>query len=129
MEIIISFALFSIVLTAVFPAITQARRNLDIAQKYYIAHHNANNMMLKVRDAINSGDNWHEIALNTAYISNVDDFSVWVVGHFSGQLHSNKEVNVNINLLSPLSCYTTTITVVVWNELGAIAGRAVGIAL
>jgi|GEM_PF-4318095 len=54
LEVLLSAAIFSIALVAVLPTLSQAARNLMMAEEVYTAHLRANHMMLMVREAAHS---------------------------------------------------------------------------
>ena len=127
MEILISLALFSVLIGSSLMLLGQAGRNLAYAREGYAAHLAASSLMLTLRNETAltaSGVGSHANALN------INAYSVWVFGSAAAEFHSANVPDAGLvvsgfNDLN-ISGYANIIVVVVWNEFGVIAGRAVG---
>jgi len=126
-EVIIAMALFAVAMLAVIPALSQAARNMFFAQETAAGHHQAQHLMLAIRDAIGDEANLEAHAL--AIASGDFEYSVWIMGqhHDYFSSHNAPVANVGITGIShSMSTRTSTIVVIVWGEDEQIIGRAIG---
>ena len=142
MEILITFAIFSILLGVAILMLSQAGRNMTFAQEGHNAHLAAQSLMMVVRQAFEDAS---ENAANAsavssalaavindyAYDRSIEDYSVWIVGATSMEFHSTDAPEADISFVGVpglnISGSATVIVIAVWNEHGHIAGRAVGV--
>jgi prepilin-type N-terminal cleavage/methylation domain-containing protein len=134
-EILVALAIFAVALAAVLPVLSQAGRNLAFAREAYDAHQRARHMMLVVRDALDSGLPAAEAAaIAFAAERGGFPFTVWFVKgtevvhmvHSSGDLIFPVVPPVYANNFNAFPD-RTAVVVVVYNEYGHVAGRAVGV--
>jgi len=128
-EILIALSLFAIAITAVFPSLLQAARNMEVAEGYYRAHLLAQGMMLAARDALADGSSAQTAAADFAAANDMELYSIWILGqhadHFSVGDVPQTSVSLSGGVVSSVG--HSTIIVIVWNESGNMAGRAVGV--
>jgi len=123
-EVIIALAIFAVTALVVFFTISQATRNLYIAETYYIAPRHATGIMMAVRDAANVGGSVDTTALalaanTTATHFGVEHFTVWINGVY---LVGEQWGSVGVTETS-----APNIVVVIWNADEQIIGRSVGL--
>ena len=133
-EIILATVVFSLAVMAVIPTLMQASRNATFARERYEARHQAQSIMLIVRDAIET-NHPNPIADVYAHFAAFTDttplnFSIFTSGareftHHSGTSHLNTDDIYFTPLPFP---QTSTILVIIWCRAGEILGRAVGVA-
>jgi hypothetical protein len=129
MEVLISLALFAIVLVAALPTLSHAGRNLAYAQDGHAAHLRAQSVMLLVRDALADG-----VAPETVihdYSNERDGFpyTVWINGGAGGdRVFTSPGAPSAALSMDGIALFSnrSVIYVVVWNEHGHVAGRAMG---
>jgi len=130
-EVIIALALFAIALLAIIPALSQAGRNMMLAEESYMGHLQAQRIMLVVRDSMADGASSSAVrATALDYAAGDFEFSLWVFGRGQQHFHTIDEpdIDVAISGLNPaMTSQASTIIAVVWGENGQIAGRAIGI--
>ena len=126
MEVLIALALFAIALTAVFPSLLQAARNMEFAEGYYRSHLLAQGMMLVVRDSLVDGSP-QVAAADFATANEVERYSVWIFGQRAGYFSYGGVLQANVTLTGGAVAGHSTIVVVIWSEDGNMAGRAVGV--
>ena len=137
MEMLIALGLFSILLMAALPLLNQASRNLAFAQDGYKNHLAAQNVMLSLRETLReSQETPHDSALLSTLTESyatqfgAESFSVFLWRNDESiSTHSPHapEINAALHGFTSLCPYTTVISVLVFNEFGAISGRAIGI--
>jgi len=124
-EVILAAVLISITVVAVWPMLSQARRNMAFSQYQYAANLHAQSIVIIIRDAM--ADNMppqpqvHSFAAQQGGLL----FSFWITGAYNVTYHSgvSPHADVNVNGMWP---DTSTIVAVIWDENGQIIGRAVG---
>jgi len=123
-EVVIAFLIFIILFSSSILLIGQSARNMNYARETYIAHLNAQNLMLTIRDDIEN--------LSVEMLEGLaENFSVWIVGGINKEFHSNNVPNTSLNILGLnnffVSYESSIIVVAIWNEYGNISGRAIGV--
>jgi len=130
-EILVALAMFFIMLSAVLPSLLQAGRNMEFAESYYVGHLSAQEIMLVVRDAILDGDDPQSVAVCFAEERNISNYRVWIFGEDEHQFGSANVPAIDVTLESGLvsTGNNSVIIVAVWNSIGHLVGRAVGVAM
>jgi len=126
-EVIIALALFAIAMLALLPTLSQAGRNLSLAQDLYTSHLQAQRIMLTVRDALTDGVSPEQRVLG--YAAGNFEFSVWISGQGAREFHSSGAPNAGVSVAGinmVAANHASTIVAVVWNHDGRVAGRAIG---
>lgn len=126
-EIIIAMAIFAIAMLAVIPVLSQAARNMVFAQETAAGYHDAQRLMLVIRDAINDDINTEALAIN--YVAGRFEYSVWIKGQNENTFSSSNASSADIVVtgINPnISTRISTIIVVVWGDDDIIIGRAIG---
>ena len=137
-EVIIAASLLAILVMAVLPLLVQASRNMALAQNAYSSHLAAQSIMLAVRDTLENTS--HELdsaqqaaQITAARLGNVS-YSVWIIRTVPPQITfatiCAPTAYVDIPELSDMliTPNSAAVIVVVWNEYGNPAGRAIGFA-
>jgi len=140
-EILIAFALFSILLMTVILMLGQAGRNMAFAQEGHSTHLAAQSLMLVVREALEDASASDAINPSTssailatvieeyAFRRGIENYSIWIMG--GAEFHSPNAPEANITFTGSaginISGHATMIITIVWNEYGYIAGRAIGV--
>jgi hypothetical protein len=130
MEMIIALSLFSILLMVALPLLSQAGRNLEFAQAGYNAHLSAQGLMLALREAQNISQE--------AVDAHAEQLGIEIYTVFIWQANADPviisspsapEISASLHGLSTLapSQNITVISVIIFNEFEAIAGRAIGV--
>ena len=122
-EIIIAFAVFSIIVGTVFFMAAQTNNNLRFAQEFHAAHLDAHRLMLYARAALASPPALaiQDIGTHTG----VSSYSIWVIENDNIKIFGNeppKPLHINGGFNMRL------IVAVIWNDNGVPVGRAVGAA-
>jgi type II secretory pathway component PulJ len=139
MEMLIALGIFALLLMAALPLLNQAGRNLAFAQDGYASHLAAQSLMLSLRESL--AKSAPEGTLNSelvrsvaeAYASQVgaESYSVfiWRTGEPPISAHSPcaPEIYATLHGLYSLCPKARVISVLIFNEFGAVAGRAVGV--
>ena len=134
MEMIIALSLFSILLMAAIPLLNQASRNMAFAQDNYNAHLAAQSLMLNIRETLrNNPDSPAQIATSYATQLGVETYSIFIWNTNASPIAINSpcapEINASLHGLDSfaLAPNTSVISVLIFNEFEAIAGRAIGV--
>ena len=109
--------------------LNQSARNLAAARDGHAAHLNAQNLMLAVRDALLNGEQ-EQAAGSYAARLGVEQYSIWIVGETTQFFYSpdSPDADISVAGFSEMSISgAPVIVVVVWNEHGYMAGRAIGV--
>jgi len=121
MEMLMALALFVILLAVALPLLAQGGRNLAYSAASYQAHLNAQNIMIAVR----GGE--HNFAFD-----GIGEYSVWIHSRDDTVTFHSKNApvaNLLVSGFSSMSVYgdSRVIYVIVWDDSGNPAGRAIGV--
>jgi|GEM_PF-4973839 len=126
-EVVLSFALFVLLVAITIPMLTVANSHQHYAKHAHIAHHQAQHLMLSVRDAVRLGDVFSDAVRHYTKVQDITDFSVWLRGQKYDQMHSHTR-NENFTFdASWVDDAASVVVVIIWGASGNIAGQAVGI--
>jgi len=127
-EIIIALAMFMILLAVALPSVLQSGRNMELAESHYGFHLSAQAIMLAVRDALQDGECPQNTAAVYANKHGVNLYGVWVLGaNGENMFYSDNVPNITVGIFGEVLMGRDVVVVVVWNDIGYIAGRAVGV--
>lgn len=123
-ELLIAFAMFSIVISVILVSLVQAGQNMRFSQSFYTDHLLAQGLMLEMRDAIVNGNNPQTAAYLYATTHDVYAYRLWVNGMYDFG-SDNSPINF-VTAGNTLYSGGVTIVAVIWDDSGNITGRAVG---